>query len=403
MLARRPFTTFLFLIALFLAWGAGSARAQVKAVISGDSYYVADHTGHPADDGTVVYFEGTQSEGEIVNYVWDGGGDLFGGFGSDGPYFDAWVGGASRDDDFPFVAYCWVSLYVEDSEGNWDYTEKYFYVEFRNSYPVVNAGPDQWFFAPQGLNVTLHGSAYDPDGDSFYAGDWWIGGDNYGGRQWDPTLRLFPGVNTITLTVLDTYSRYGSWGTDEVVVTVYGSWIDSLSKTSTYAGEFPPTLTVTGQAFRKGAVITWNGQSLPTTWLSPTQLRTKLTAEQVAQAGVFKVGVNNPYWENWIPGGFSNTVDFTVLNRVPAISSLSPNSVVHGSPTFTITVTGARFVTTSTVNWNGSPRPTVYNSPTSLSVTIYDTDVATAGRAAVTVVNPAPGGGASPAKYFHIQ
>jgi hypothetical protein len=396
----------LLLASLLLGWGRAPADAQVKAIISGDTYYVAEHTGNPDEDYAAVFFDGAQSTGDIVSYTWTPIG-WYEQYVPDQPWFDGTVQGSSSY-YFPYVEWYGIGLYVEDSDGNSDYTEMYFQVEFRNELPVVNAGPDQWFFAPHGLNVTLHGSAYDPDGDQMKNPYWWKDGDladHFGdGYVWDQTGFLFPGVHDIVLQVQDPYSHNEYLvGVDHVIITVYGSWIDSLSTTSSFAQEFPPTITVTGQAFRKGAVITWNEQALPTTWLSPTQLRTRLTPDQIALAGVFQIRVNNPDWENGAPGGFSNTVDFMVLNRAPAIFSLNPSSVVHGSPTFSLAVTGARFVAGSVASWNGSPRPTVVNSPTSLIMTIYDTDVAAIGRAAVTVSNPAPGGGTSPVKMFAIK
>lgn len=397
--------TSLFLAALCLGCGAGFAQAQVKAVITGDDHYVADHTGNPRDDHASVYLDGSQSEGDIVYWEWSAGG--FTDFSGNGPDFagDSWH--AERGNAYPYTLDCYVGLYVEDAEGNSDYTEKTIYVEFRNQYTVADAGPDQSFFAPYGLDVTLDGSGYDPDGDDFWVADWWDmqEGNSYGYGDWHPTLFLFPGVHEFELWVWDPYAYdyCEDFGTDRVTVTIYGSWIDSLIKSSCYAGEFPTTITVTGKAFRKGAVITWNGQGLPTTWLSPTQLRTKLTADQVAIAGVNKIVVSNPDLDNGAPGGFSNTVDFTVLGRAPMISSLSPASVKHGSPGFTLNVTGTRFVPASVVYWNGAARATTYNSPTSLSIQVSAADVSAAGKVAVTVVSPPPGGGTSSVKTFTIK
>src|SRR6266705_5221336 len=43
-----------------------------------------------------------------------------------------------------------------------------------------------------------------------------------------------------------------------------------------------------------------------------------------------------------------------------ALTSLSPDSVTTGSPSFTLTVTGANFGSSSVVRWNGVSRPTIY-------------------------------------------
>jgi IPT/TIG domain len=55
------------------------------------------------------------------------------------------------------------------------------------------------------------------------------------------------------------------------------------------------------------------------------------------------------------------------------------------------------------VKWNGSSRPTAYVSSTQLKATINATDIANPGKADVTVVNPAPGGGSSNIATFTIS
>src|SRR5437879_4565814 len=100
-------------------------------------------------------------------------------------------------------------------------------------------------------------------------------------------------------------------------------------------------------------------------------------------------------------GGTSNPQTFTILNPVPTITSLSPQSAVVG-PGFTLTVTGTNFVTSSVVRWNGQDRATTYVSATQLRAAIPATDVATAGIARVTVFNPPPGGGTSNSVNFVV-
>jgi hypothetical protein len=80
---------------------------------------------------------------------------------------------------------------------------------------------------------------------------------------------------------------------------------------------------------------------------------------------------------------------------MPAIASLAPSSVTAGAAAFTLTINGTNFISTSTVKWNGSNRPTSYVSATQLTASIAAADIATPTYAAVTVANPAPGGGTS--------
>jgi hypothetical protein len=82
---------------------------------------------------------------------------------------------------------------------------------------------------------------------------------------------------------------------------------------------------------------------------------------------------------------------------------LSPPNTAPNGPEFTLTVTGTDFVPVSVVQWNGQDRPTIYVSRTKLLVRIAASDVATAGIAQVTVVNPLPGGGTSTSLTFTIN
>jgi YVTN family beta-propeller protein len=117
--------------------------------------------------------------------------------------------------------------------------------------------------------------------------------------------------------------------------------------------------------------------------------------------GTVAVTVTNP-----APGGgTSNAVNFTITsgtNPAPTIFSLSPTSATPGDPAFTLTVFGSDFVGSSVVEWNGGGRPTTVISSIEVEAQIPASDVAAAGTAAITVFNPAPGGGTSNAANFII-
>jgi len=90
-------------------------------------------------------------------------------------------------------------------------------------------------------------------------------------------------------------------------------------------------------------------------------------------------------------------------NPVPAITSLSPNSATQGGNTLNVTITGYNFISSSSVQWNGTARTTTYTSSTQLQVQIASADIANSGSAAVSVTNPSPGGGNSGAAEFTIN
>ena len=95
------------------------------------------------------------------------------------------------------------------------------------------------------------------------------------------------------------------------------------------------------------------------------------------------------------------TASIGALPPVPGLTTLSPNSATAGGPAFTLTVNGSNFVSGSVVQWNGTVRTTTFVSATQLTAAIPASDIAAAGTAQVTVVNP--GGSTSNALTFTIN
>src|SRR6184192_802944 len=89
-------------------------------------------------------------------------------------------------------------------------------------------------------------------------------------------------------------------------------------------------------------------------------------------------------------------------NPVPAITSISPTGATAGGATFTLTVSGTGFISTSVVRWNGNDRPTAFQDSTHMTAQIPASDIATVAAASVAVFNPVPGGGTSSAIPFAI-
>jgi hypothetical protein len=89
-------------------------------------------------------------------------------------------------------------------------------------------------------------------------------------------------------------------------------------------------------------------------------------------------------------------------NPVPVASSLSPTSTRSGGASFVLTVNGSSFISGSAIAWNGAALPTTFVSTTQLTSQVPAADIASAGSAAITVVNPAPGGGGSGALTLTI-
>ncbi|MEL7590934.1 MAG: C39 family peptidase [Anaerolineaceae bacterium] len=86
----------------------------------------------------------------------------------------------------------------------------------------------------------------------------------------------------------------------------------------------------------------------------------------------------------------------------PTVNMLTPSVKPVGAKAFTLTLSGSGFDPASVVRWNGVDRSTIYESETVLKASISAADLASAGMAAVTVLNPAPGGGESAAIVFPV-
>jgi YVTN family beta-propeller protein len=89
-------------------------------------------------------------------------------------------------------------------------------------------------------------------------------------------------------------------------------------------------------------------------------------------------------------------------NPTPTITTISPNSSVAGGAAFTLTINGTNFVAPSMVNFGGSALSTTFVNSTQLTVAIPAATIASTGTPAVTVTNPAPGGGTSNTINFTI-
>jgi hypothetical protein len=90
-------------------------------------------------------------------------------------------------------------------------------------------------------------------------------------------------------------------------------------------------------------------------------------------------------------------------NPQPVLAMLSPTTATAGGAGFTLTLTGTNFVAGTIVEWNGVALATTVVSGTQLTAVVPAIDIAAGGTAALTVLNPAPGGGASAAITFTIN
>jgi hypothetical protein len=100
--------------------------------------------------------------------------------------------------------------------------------------------------------------------------------------------------------------------------------------------------------------------------------------------------------------GSNNSGPPPVLNPTPTISAISPNSSDQAGPAFTLSVVGSNFISSSSVQWNGTSLPTTFISSALVTANVPASDVAAAGPDAITVTNPSPGGGVSSSLNFTV-
>jgi 6-phosphogluconolactonase len=227
---------------------------------------------------------------------------------------------------------------------------------------------------------------------------------------------IFTTLGNQTITASDTVGDASSGVSAAVSVkSIPVPRIASLSPATTVGGGAGFTLIVNGSNFVLTSVVQWNGSNRSTTFVSTSQVTAQISAVDIAIAGSAAVTVFNPS----PGGGSSNSFTFTITysggsgsNPVPTISVLAPSCAPAGEEFISglnnqltvISNSDSAFVTGSVVRWNGSDRPTASNgSVNALTAQISASDIAQAGTAAVTVFNPAPGGGSSNSLTFTIN
>uniref|UniRef100_Q02BT6 Ig family protein n=1 Tax=Solibacter usitatus (strain Ellin6076) TaxID=234267 RepID=Q02BT6_SOLUE len=170
--------------------------------------------------------------------------------------------------------------------------------------------------------------------------------------------------------------------------------ITSLSPARIAALSPQLTLSITGTSFLPGATLTFGGSPLTTTFVNAGSLTAVVPATLLRIAGAFPVVVTNP-------GGASSAAVNFLVN--PVIAGLAPSNIPAGSPQFTLSITGATFVTgalPTVASFNGSNLATTVVNSGLITAVVPAALVTTAGSYPVVVTNP--GGNASAAATFTV-
>ena len=174
--------------------------------------------------------------------------------------------------------------------------------------------------------------------------------------------------------------------------------VSSISPTTVAAGASSLTLTVYGTGFLSTTVIQIGGVSVPSTYVSSTQVDAVVPASQLLSGALLSVIALN----GSVSSGSGTPVNLQVTNPAPAVISLLPLSLMAGSAAQTLTINGSGFVPTSTVTFNGISHAATYINASQLTIALTLADLAAFGTYPVVVTNSTPGGGTSAAAQFSV-
>jgi hypothetical protein len=176
--------------------------------------------------------------------------------------------------------------------------------------------------------------------------------------------------------------------------------LTSITPSSVEASQTDTQVHIVGDHFVSGSKARIGDTDLATSVSSSTDLDAIVPSSYLAVSGSVNVTVYNPP-----PGGgvsltsLTLTVTGTTTNPVPAILDYQPYTVKSGSAAITLTVyTGPNYSYASNgmIRVNGTAlTTTVAADGRSASATVPASMLTTPGEAAITFVNPAPGGGTS--------
>ncbi len=162
---------------------------------------------------------------------------------------------------------------------------------------------------------------------------------------------------------------------------------------------FPDSADAAGVRYK--SVIRINGQDKPTEFLSLRQLRTEVSAADLAGLASARVTVATT-----TPNGVFESVPVelavTPNAPVPNLAQIEPSVIAVGSQETKLIVIGRNFIAASVARLNGGNRPTKFINSTKLEVTIPASDFAAASNGEISVLTPAPGGGASNALPLRV-
>lgn len=156
----------------------------------------------------------------------------------------------------------------------------------------------------------------------------------------------------------------------------------SISPHNAIAGAGSLTLLVSGTNFISGAVVLIDGTSVTTTFTNSQSLRATVPGSLLTTTGTRLVSVRNP------DGKQSGVATLEVISPTTVVISISPISVIVGSPGLTLSVKGTNFKSGAVVLFDQTPLVTTFISSTQLAADVPGTLISTISFHGISVQNP---------------
>jgi hypothetical protein len=159
--------------------------------------------------------------------------------------------------------------------------------------------------------------------------------------------------------------------------------ITAISPNTVTVGSQQFTLSIVGTNFVNGTTVKIGG-SAPrlATFVDPQHLTIGILSSEVRTSGAIPITVTTP----GTTGSTSNSISlFVVAENGPKPTSLSPATVLTGSPSFRLLVTGTAFQLDDVVQLDGVDNATEFISSTQLATTVAAAEIAAARIIHVTV------------------
>ncbi|MBI1354969.1 MAG: hypothetical protein GC160_11530 [Acidobacteria bacterium] len=200
-------------------------------------------------------------------------------------------------------------------------------------------------------------------------------------------------VNATTLTATVTAAALATPGPTSVLVqttglpdtsavsfTVGATPFTSMQPNTATAGSTGVTVIVQGSCFQQGATVLWNGQSVPTTFLSATALQANVPAGNLTTPTTATITVRNAN------GNTSGGLPFVVAQpTAPLIESVRPSASYPPCAPFDIIVVGQHLPFDGVIELGGTALATVPGNGGQLIGTVTSAALATPGASQVVV------------------